>query len=205
MVNKFENLFLPLVFFTVQFSKSCPTPFSRFRSLKSACLVYQPSPFPSSVFCAFFLIFFSTFPLGSNIPPLGSLSPWLTLLIILTFRLLSTTFCPFASLFYFFYSLPSENAEARSRCRKARTAFISFSLSSAAFRQRLFVFLCSLCYARLFAGFPLLTRFACPYASAHAGIHPYAHYGYIKRRVPPAALFSEHLFFVGPIFYKAHP
>ena len=75
VVNKFENLFLPLVFFTVQFSKSCPTPFGRFRSLKSACLVYQPSPFPSSVFCAFFLIFFSTFPLGSNIPPLGSALP----------------------------------------------------------------------------------------------------------------------------------
>ena len=75
VVNKFENLFLPLVFFTVQFSKSCPTPFGRFRSLKSACLVYQPSPFPSSVFCAFFLIFFSTFPLGSNIPPFGSALP----------------------------------------------------------------------------------------------------------------------------------
>lgn len=75
MVNKFENLFLPLVFFTVQFSKSCPTPFGRFRSLKSACLVYQPLPFPSSVFCAFFLIFFLTFPLGSNIPPLGSALP----------------------------------------------------------------------------------------------------------------------------------
>ena len=75
MVNKFENLFLPLVFFTVQFSKSCPTPFGRFRSLKSACLVYQPSPFPSSVFCAFFLIFFLTFPLGSNVPPLGSALP----------------------------------------------------------------------------------------------------------------------------------
>ena len=75
MVNKFENLFLPLVFFTVQFSKSCPTPFSRFRSLKSACLVYQPSPFPSSVFCAFSLIIFLTFPLGSNVPPLGSALP----------------------------------------------------------------------------------------------------------------------------------
>ena len=75
MVNKFENLFLPLVFFTVQFSKSCPTPFGRFRSLKSACLVYQPSSFPSSVFCAFFLIFFLTFPFGSNIPPLGSALP----------------------------------------------------------------------------------------------------------------------------------
>ena len=75
VVNKFENLFLPLVFFTVQFSKSCPTPFSRFRSLKSACLVYQPLPFPSSVFYAFSLIFFLTFPLGSNIPPLGFALP----------------------------------------------------------------------------------------------------------------------------------
>ena len=45
---------------------------------------------------------------------------------------------------------------------------MSFSDSFADFRQRLFVFLCSLCYARLFAGFPLLTRFACPYASVHA-------------------------------------
>ena len=75
VVNKFENLFLPLVFFTVQFSKSCPTPFGRFRSLKSACLVYQPLPFPSSVFCAFSLIFFLTFPLGSNVPPLGAALP----------------------------------------------------------------------------------------------------------------------------------
>ena len=82
---------------------------------------------------------------------------------------------------------------------------MSFSDSFADFRQRLFVFLCSLCYARLFAGFPLLTRFACPYASVHAEMCPHIHSGYIKRRVPPAALFSEHLFFVGPIFYKAHP
>ena len=75
VVNKFENLFLPLVFFTVQFSKSCPTPFGRFRSLKSACLVYQPFPFPSSIFYAFSLIFFLTFPLGSNIPPFGFALP----------------------------------------------------------------------------------------------------------------------------------
>lgn len=133
MVNKFENLFLPLVFFTVQFSKSCPTPFSRFRSLKSACLVYQPSPFPSSVFCAFFLIFFSTFPLGSNIPPLGSLSPRLTLLIILTFRLLSTTFCPFASLFYFFSRIPIFAATPRnamfSRALRAATRYSLFVIT----------------------------------------------------------------------------
>ena len=114
VVNKFENLFLPLVFFTVQFSKSCPTPFGRFRSLKSACLVYQPLPFPSSVFCAFFLIFFLTFPLGSNIPPLGSALPSADFANYTHLSPFVNAFLIFFRLFSFFPSLPPENAQIRS-------------------------------------------------------------------------------------------
>ena len=131
VVNKFENLFLPLVFFTVQFSKSCPTPFGRFRSLKSACLVYQPSPFPSSVFCAFFLIFFLTFPLGSNIPPLGSALPSADFANYTHLSPFVNDFLPFYCAFLFFLPLPLFAATPRN-------AMFSRALRSAT-RYNLFV------------------------------------------------------------------
>ena len=108
------------------FQRAVLTPFGRFRSLKSACLVYQPSPFPSSVFCAFFLIFFLTFPLGSNIPPLGSALPSADFANYTHLSPFVNDFLPFYCAFFIFSPAFRFLLQRRAtRCFPARCALLS--------------------------------------------------------------------------------